>query len=85
MKKSQCDYANEVQIYEKVALRCATCCIVQSDEKWDYIARRVVQKLQNGKNEKIGLQKMCKRHYNTCKRLHKVARNCVKEKGGKYE
>ena len=32
------------------------------------------------KNEKIGLQKMCKRYYNTCKRLHKVARNCVKEK-----
>ena len=73
MKKSQCDYANEVQIYERVALRCATVCIVQSDEKWDYIemveTRRVVQKLQNGKNEKIGLQKMCKRYYNTRKRL----------------
>ena len=82
MKKSQCDYANEVQIYERFALRCVTCCIVQSDEKWDYIARRVVQKLQNGKKEKIGLQKTCKRHYNTCKRLHKVARNFVKEKGG---
>lgn len=56
MKKSQCDYANEVQIYERFALRCATCCIVQSDEKWDCIemveTRRVVQKLQNGKNEK---------------------------------
>ena len=34
------------------------------------------------KNEKIGLQKMSKRYYNTCKRLHKVARNCAKEKGG---
>ena len=73
MKKSQFDYANEVQIYERFALWCATCCIVQSDEKWNCIemveTRRVVQKLQNGKNEKIGLQKMCKRYYNTCKRL----------------
>ena len=25
---------------------------------------------------------MCKKYYNQCKRLHKVARNCVKEKGG---
>lgn len=53
MKKSQCDYANEAQIYERFALWCATCCIVQSDEKWDCIemveTRRVVQKLQNGK------------------------------------
>lgn len=53
MKKSQCNYANEVQTYEGFALWCATCCIVQSDEKWDYIemveTRRVVQKLQNGK------------------------------------
>lgn len=53
MKKSQCNYANEVQIYERFALRCATYCIVQSDEKWDCIemveTRRVVQKLQNGK------------------------------------
>lgn len=38
---------------KKFALRRATCCIVQSDEKWDCIemveTRRVVQKLQNGK------------------------------------
>ena len=78
-----------MQIYESFALWCATYCIVQSDEKWDYIEMvetgRVVQKLQNGKNEKIGLQKMRKKYYNQCKRLHKVARNCVKEKGGKYE
>lgn len=79
MKKSQCDYANEVQIYERFALRCATCCIVQSDEKWDCIemveTRRVVQKLQNGKNEKIGLQKMCKGiiiHANGCIKLQEI-------------
>ena len=42
-----------VQIYEMFASQHATCCIVQSDEKWDCIemveTRRVVQKLQNGK------------------------------------
>lgn len=38
------------------------------------------------KNEKIGLQKMRKKYYNQCKRLHRVAGNYVKEKGGrKYE
>ncbi len=30
----------------------------------------------------MGLQKMCKKYYNLCKRLHKVAGNCAKEKGG---
>ena len=53
MKKSQYDYANEMQKYEKFALRCANCCIVQSDgkEACTQMAEEtiLVQKLQNGK------------------------------------
>ncbi len=53
MKKSQCNYANEMQNHEKFALLSATCCIAQSDgkESCTQMAEEtiLVQKLQIGK------------------------------------